>query len=88
MFILAHHDEKLRHLPFFPMLPEARPREGTLPQEKYSALLGELPDYLRPILTIGFNTGMRLGEILGLTWQNVDCMERILRLEETKNGEA
>ena len=31
---------------------------------------------------------MRLGEIPGLTWRNIDWMDRILRLEDSKNGEA
>ena len=90
MFTLAQRDGKLRHLPFFPMLPEAKPRKGTLPQAKYPALLAELPDYLRPVVALGFKTGMRLGEILNLKWENVLWMERLIRLEAgtTKNDEA
>jgi integrase len=90
MFTLAQRDGKMRTAPFFPMLPEAKPRRGTLAQDKYTALLAELPSYLRPVTAIGFRTGMRLGEILGLTWQNVNWLERIIRLEAgtTKNDEA
>ena len=90
MFTLAQRGGKLRHLPFFPMLPEAKPRKGTLPQDKYPALLAQLPDYLRPVVAIGFRTGMRLGEILNLKWSNVIWLERIIRLDAgtTKNDEA
>jgi integrase len=88
MFTLARRDGKIRNLPFFPMLPESKPRQGTLPREKYAALLAELPDYLRPVVMIGYSTGMRLGEILGLRWNNIIWMDRIIRLEDCKNGEA
>jgi integrase len=37
---------------------------------------------------IGYNTGMRLGEILGLRWKNIIWMDRVIRLEDSKNGEA
>lgn len=88
MFTIAAQEEKLRNVPHFPMLKEARPRSGTLPHEKYLALVEELPDYLRPVVAIGFNTGMRLGEILGLRWDNVLWLDRIIRIEDSKNGEA
>ena len=42
--------------------------------------------YLLPIVTIALNTGMRKGEILGLTWQHVDFSRAVLLLEQTKNG--
>lgn len=31
---------------------------------------------------------MRLGEIVGPTWKNVNWIEKIIRLGDTKNGEA
>jgi integrase len=88
MFTLAHRDGRLRNLPYFPMLTESKPRQGTLPQEKYLELLGELPDYLRPVTMIGYGGGMRLGEILNLRWKNIVWMDRIIRIEDSKNGEA
>jgi integrase len=88
MFTLAHRDQKIRHLPFFPMLPEAKPRKGTLPHDLYAALVNTLPSYLRLVVTIGFHTGMRLGEILGLTWENnIKWMDRLIRIEDSKNGD-
>jgi hypothetical protein len=44
MFTLAQRDGRIRNLPFFPMLPESRPRQGTLPHDKYAALLAALRD--------------------------------------------
>ena len=50
----------------------------------------ELPDYLRPVLTFGYYTGCRKGEILALKWIQVDLSEHVVRLEPgtTKNEEA
>lgn len=88
MFRLAQQDGKLRNLPFFPMLKEAKPRKGVLPAEKYPELLAALPEHLRSVVAIAFRTGMRLGEITGLSWSNILWMDRIIRLEDTKNNDA
>lgn len=42
--------------------------------------------YLLPIVTVALNTGMRLGEIIGLTWDRVDFASGLLHLraEDTK----
>ncbi len=88
MFTLKMQSGDLRNIPYFPMLPESKARKGTLPQKKYAELLAVLPEYVRPVVTIGFRTGMRLGEILGLQWSNVLWMERIIRIEDSKNNEA
>ena len=42
--------------------------------------------YLRLIVTMALNTGMRKGEILGLTWARVDLSRGVLLLEHTKSG--
>ncbi len=88
MFTLAQRENKIKHLPFFPMLTENKPRQGTLPHEKYGVLLAALPDYIRPIVVIAFNTGMRRGEILGLRWSDIKWMDRIIRIEDSKNNDA
>jgi len=90
MFHLAKEGKKIREMPHFPMLKEPSPRKGVLQQESYSLLLAALPDYLQPVLAIGYHTGMRLGEIQGLRWGQVDFLNRIIRLNagETKNDEA
>jgi integrase len=70
------------------MLPEAKPRTGRLAHEKYPELLSALPAYLRPVTTIGYRTRMRLGEILGLQWKNINWMDNVIRIEDSKNGDA
>jgi integrase len=49
-----------------------------------------LPEHLRPVLTLGFYTGMRLGEIKRLRWSNVSLLDRQISLDPgtTKNDEA
>jgi integrase len=90
MFHIAKRDGKLRDIPHFPMLKENGPREGFFEPAQYAALLDALPDYLRTPLAIGYNTGMRRAEILGLRWEQVDFLRRVIRLNagETKNDEG
>jgi len=90
MFHLAKENGHIRELPHFPMLKAPTPRKGVLDQEKYPLLLASLPEYLQPVLAIGYHTGMRLGEIQRLRWEQVDFLDRIIRLNagETKNEEV
>lgn len=44
-------------------------------------------DSLRTIVAIALHTGMRKGEILGLTWDQVDLRNRTIYLKDTKNRE-
>ena len=48
----------------------------------------KMPEPIRDVLWIGVYTGMRLGEVKSLRWERVDLERRILRVEETKTGEA
>ena len=41
---------------------------------------------LAAIVTVALETGMRRGELLGLTWSQVDMSRGVLRLEITKSG--
>jgi integrase len=45
-------------------------------------------DYLLPVMRLAVETGMRCGEILGITWDNIDWNNRTLHLPLTKNGYA
>lgn len=71
------------------MLKEDNKRDRVLSGEEFNRLLAELPAYLKPIITLGYYTGMRRGEILGLTWKKVNMQEGYLDLEpeDTKNSE-
>ena len=43
--------------------------------------------YLYPVVLIAISTGMRYGEIINLTWTDVDLQRKRIILQETKNGE-
>jgi len=90
MFHLAIEEEKLRHAPYFPMLKEAAPRKGFLERASYDTLRDKLPEYLRLPLDLGFFTGMRLGEVLFLKWEQVDFLAGTISLYAgtTKNDAA
>ena len=74
--------------PKWPVLPEALPRQGFFERDEYRALLAALPDELKPLLAIGYATGMRSAEIRNLRWEQVDFLGGVLRLNpgETKNN--
>ena len=89
MFNLAVEDGTLRTAPHFPMLKEAPPRRGFFEYGEFQRLRQELPEYLRPVATMGYYTGMRRGEILKIRWDSVDLQAGEIRLNagETKNDE-
>ena len=43
---------------------------------------------LYSLVTIALETGMRLGELLKLTWEDVDLQKRLALIREAKNGEG
>lgn len=43
---------------------------------------------LAPIITLALETGMRLGELLSLDWNNIDLRKQAALLPITKNGES
>ena len=58
-----------------------------LSKEECQILINSCNDYLKPIVIMALNTGMRKGEILGLKWDNVDLKHGFILLDHTKNGE-
>lgn len=43
--------------------------------------------YLYPLVMLAICTGARFGEIINLRWVDIDFERRVMRLEQTKNGE-
>jgi integrase len=71
-------------------LKEPRGRDRILSKEECERLLLSCAQskspYLLPIVTLAISTGMRRGEILQLTWDNVDLEKGLISLKETKSG--
>lgn len=61
-------------------------KERILTEEEEVRLLAASSDYLKSILIVALNTGMRRGEILNLRWSQVDLNKRFIKAENTKSG--
>ncbi|NKE71261.1 site-specific integrase [Candidatus Manganitrophus noduliformans] len=74
-------------VPEIPFVDENNVREGFFDLGEFERLKEHLPAHLKPVVTLGYYTGMRLGEILNLRWSQVDFGAGVLRLEskDTKN---
>ncbi|MBM1170354.1 site-specific integrase [Microvirga arabica] len=85
------------HLAFNPVKRVRRPivanaRSRRLEGEEEQRLLdacetGRTP-CLKSLLIVAIETGMRRGELLSITWADVDLNARIVHLTRTKNGES
>ena len=70
---------------------EPRGRVRFLSDEERKALLEACKEsntsYLYPLVVLALSTGMRLGEILRITWPDINLEGQYIILHETKNGE-
>ena len=58
-----------------------------LTPEQEATLLDCLPQKYRPLILMAVNTGIRQGELLRLTWADIDWNAGVLTIHETKAGE-
>ena len=58
-----------------------------LTSEQESTLLKQLPVQYGPVVHTAINTGLRQGELLQLTWSDIDWSAGILTVQETKAGD-
>jgi integrase len=67
----------------------ANARDRILSPEEFDRLLAGAAPHLKAIISMAYYTGMRLGEILPLTWEKIDFKARVIRLEaqDTKDKE-
>jgi len=71
---------KVARIPHIPMLEEHNVRSGFFSHEEYLAVRAVLPDYAQVAVSIACYTGLRIGEVLGLKWSQVDLGEGKLSL--------
>lgn len=93
--VLTYAVKECGWIPLNPMLrvsklKESRGRDRILTREECDRLLVSCAKsknaLLLPIVTLAITTGMRQGEILNLTWSDIDLNQGIISLRETKNG--
>ncbi len=66
-----------------------KPRQRRLRPGEEEALLAacaERATYLHSLVVMAIETGMRFGELVSITWDNVDLDTRAIHLPDTKNG--
>lgn len=69
---------------------ESKGRDRIASRDECPRLLEECKnsrnEHLLPVVLLAITTGMRQGEILGLTWDCIDLDRQVINLKETKNG--
>lgn len=72
--------------------PASKPRDRRLQEDEYERLMQAFATcrnlWIKPLVQFAIETAMRRGEILQLTWDNVNLRARTAFLPETKNGES
>ncbi|GHV55689.1 integrase [Synergistales bacterium] len=67
----------------------ARERHNSWLEERGEAKLppldGEFADYLRPLVTLALNSGLRRGSLFALQWRDIDIDARVITVERSKS---
>ena len=68
-----------------------KPRDRRVSADDIDRLMHTLREtkvtYLKPLILIALETGLRQGELIKLLWKDVDLDSRLLKVRDTKNGE-
>jgi integrase len=81
----AFQKEKISRVPPIHLLPEDNIRQRFVTEEEFQGILKHLRSDVSPPLIIAYHTAMRIGEVLSLTWKNVDLKRRVLVFETGKS---
>jgi len=77
---LAWKEGVLEKLPAVELFQEDNERDRVLAEEEFTQLYEEAAPTLKPILICAWETGMRRGEIVLLTWPQVNLKENLITL--------
>ena len=80
-------EEDLKRIRKVKLLKGEVKRLRYLADDEAARLISNCDNYLKPILIMALNTGMRKSEIMNLTWDRVDMLNRVILLDTSKNGE-
>ena len=87
---LAEEWGYIQKVPKIRLAKESEGRLRFLSEEEAKRLLTACKDsrnpHLKTIVTMALHTGMRRGEIMGLTWDRADFARGVLLLDKTKSG--
>lgn len=76
-------ENPVRKVKFF---RQPEPKERILSEEEEKRLIYASSEHLKPIIIAALNTGMRLGEILSLEWNQINLGKREIEVIKTKSG--
>ncbi len=88
MFNLACKWKIIRENPmqYVKLLKEEKYKMRILDKIEADLLIEAAADHLKPILILALNTAMRRGEILSLSWNDVDFVNYSIHVKHTKSG--
>lgn len=67
-------------------LREESKQDRVLSEEEEEKLLSQCAPHVRLAVLVALHTGMRLGEILNLRWQDIDLRRQVLTVVKSKSG--
>jgi integrase len=81
---------KVMRIPSFPHMKENNVRKGFLEDEQFHALVADAELWFRALVECGRTYGWRVSELLGLRVEQVDLVQKVIRLEPgtTKNNDG
>lgn len=87
MLKLAKREKRIQDVPFIEFQKEPPARRGFVTDKQFGTLVKNLPTHLRPLISLLFFCGVRLGEALAIEWSQIDFKAGLIRLYDTKNDE-
>jgi len=70
------------------LFPEKPNKLRVLSNDEFEKLYNVSSDFLKPILVIAINTGLRRSEILNLRWEDINFKEGFIYISDSKNNDS
>jgi integrase len=76
-------------MPYLTLHREPKGRDRYLEREQFVRFMRELPEQWRPVVVFAVATGLRMSNVVGLRWDDVNLVEGSLTIkgDRTKNGD-